>query len=301
MTILVTGASGFVGRELVRALAARDYRLRCLNGSTTPAPVHSKTEWVAGNLNDLASIERALSGVECIVHLASTPNGLAPLDLTRVNYGGTVNLIQVARNQGVKRIVLLSVLGANPTKATPLAYSKWLAEETVKRSGLGFTVLRSSVIVGAEDRFLSLLVRRLRRALPLLLPGFGRIKLQPVWVGDVVRCLIACVEDPHAAGRTYAVGGPEILSYRELLRRLAQRCGGRRLIVPAPPRLFQALIRRYRSHAFTMVAELSLSGRDSVTEPAAIEKNFRFEARRFEEVLPPRATPWTIVAQPQLF
>jgi NADH dehydrogenase len=179
----------------------------------------------------------------------------------------------------------LNFLGANPTKATPLAYSKWLTEETVKRSGLGYTVLRSSVIIGEDDRFLSPLIRCLRHALMLPLPGLGRIRLQPVWVGDVVRCLLQCLEDPHAAGRTYAIGGPEIFTFRDLMRRLLRLLGAPRLLLPSPLWLFRSVFRRDHSHSLTMMAELSASGRDSITDPAAVANSFQFQPRPFDDVL----------------
>jgi NADH dehydrogenase len=286
MAVFVTGASGFVGRELVRALLARGFGVRWLNGTGRPVPGANGRASSPGSLGDIASIERALSGADTILHLAAAANGFAPPELTRLNYRGTVNLVEAARRQGVKRVVLLSALGANPTKSTPLAYSKWLAEETIKRSGLDFTVLRSSVIVGAGDRLLDPLIRHLRRRPVLPLPGLGRIRIQPVWVGDVVRCLIACLDRRDSSGRAYAIGGPEVLTYRDLVQRLSKTLGTPRLFLPLPLFCYRRVMSRHHSHSFTMIMECSASGRDSVTPPDAVHQAFHFLPRPLEEVVP---------------
>ena len=284
MAVFVTGASGFVGSELVRALAARGFGVRCFNGTGHPISGADGGEPSPDRLGDIASIERALSGADTILHLGAAANGFDPPELTRLNHRGTVNLVEAARRQGVKRMVLLSALGANPTKSTPLAYSKWLAEETIKRSGLDFTVLRSSVIVGAGDRLLDPLIRHLRRRPVLPLPGFGRIRIQPVWVGDVVRCLMACLERRDSVGRTYAIGGPEILTYRDLVRRLAKKLGTPRLFLPFPLWGYRRVMNRHHSHSFTIIWECSASGRDSVTPHDAVHQAFHFLPRPLDEV-----------------
>lgn len=283
MAILITGASGYVGRALVHELHGRGAALRCVVGPR--AHPLGGAEVLRWDLGAREGLENLLSGVETVVHLAGASDGFDPAGVTRVNYGSTLNLVEAASEVGVKRFVLVSALGSVPEKSAPHAYSKWLAQETVRKSRLGFTILKSSLLMGRGDRFLTPLLRKVHASSIVPMPGAGRIRLQPVWVGDVVRVLLCCLEDANTAGRSYVLGGPETLTFRELLGRLSGWADRRRALLPLPARAFCRWAARLPSHPIALVGELAGLGRDSVATVDAIPEAFGFAPRGLGEVL----------------
>ncbi|MBI4589801.1 MAG: NAD-dependent epimerase/dehydratase family protein [Candidatus Rokubacteria bacterium] len=286
MPILITGASGFVGRALVRELRSRGASLRCVVGPTARfLPADEGVQVVRRDLGAPLNLTHLFSGVDTVVHLAGASDGFDPARVTRVNYGSTFNLVEAACEVGIKRFLLLSLLGSAPEKSAPHAYSKWLAQETVRRSGLGFTILKSSLLMGAGDRFLTPLLERIASASILPVPGIGRVRLQPLWVGDAVRALLRCLEDPTSAGRSYVLCGPEAFSFRAVLERLMAWTKRRRALLPVPPPVFSRWAAGLPSHPIAIVGELARLRRDSVAAPDAICRTFGFPARGLEEVL----------------
>lgn len=286
MAILITGASGFVGRALVRELRARGAFLRCVVGPTARSlPVGEGVQVLRRDLGSAEGLAPLLSGVETVIHLAGASDGFDPARVARINYGSTLNLVEAAAAVGVKRFMLLSLLGSAPEKSAPHLCSKWLAQETVRRSGLGFTIIASSLLMGAGDRFLTPLLGKIRSASLVPVPGAGRVRLQPVWVGDAVTALLHCLEDPTSAGRSYVLCGPEALSFRELLGRLMAWAKRRRVLLPVPPRAFSRWATGLPSHPVALVGELARLGRDSVGAVESVPRAFGFSPKSLGEVL----------------
>lgn len=286
MGVLITGASGFVGRALVRELRGRGAELRCVVGPGGRAlPEGEEFQVVRRDLGAPGNAAHLLSGVETVIHLAGASDGFDPEGVTRANYGSTLNLVEAASEVGIKRFLLLSPLGSAPDKSAPHAYSKWLAQETVKRSGLGFTILRCSLLMGVGDRFLTPLLRKIHSASIVPMPGTGRVRLQPVWVGDVVTALLRCLEDSTTVGHSYVLCGPEALSFRQLLERLAGWAMRHRALLPIPPPAFTRWAAGLPSHPIALVGELTRLRRDSVAPADAMPWMCGVSRRRLEEVL----------------
>jgi NADH dehydrogenase len=243
--ILVTGATGFIGRVLVRQLSETGQQVRVLLRPSPQSPRLPKgvpVEVAVVSLNDERGVRAALRGIDHIYHLASAGSQGRRGNLLTTDIEGTRTLAQAAANADVKRLIFLSQLDADRASAFPIHKAKGIAEEHIRKSGVPHTIIRSSVVFGPEDHFTNTLANFLR-VLPGIfpIPGDGRNLLQPLWVEDLVTCLIWALQNPETVNQTYEIGGGEYFTLRQVLETLMAAIHTRRLLVPLPPPYMRAL------------------------------------------------------------
>lgn len=175
-------------------------------------------------------------GVDVVYHLASGEWRGPRANLMDIDIQGTRAVVQAAEDAGVERIFYVSHLGADRASAYPVLKAKGIAEEFIRRSKLDYTILRSAIVYGPNDSFTSGLARILG-ASPLffLMPGNGRLVLQPLWVEDLVTCLTWSLEDPETRNKVIDVGGPEYLYFQQIVQMIMQETGLKRTILHVPP------------------------------------------------------------------
>ncbi len=241
MQVFVTGGSGFVGRQVVRRLAAEGYQPVCLArpGSEHRLPQVPGLQVRLGDVTDSDSLAGALEGCQAVIHLVGILREFPARRITfdRLHLQATVNLLAAAEAQGVRRFLHMSANGAAADGATAYYRSKWQAEQRVQGSSLRWTLFRPSIIFGREDRFCNVLARQIR-LLPLVpVIGDGRYALAPVAVEDVAAGFVAALRRPVSVGQCYTVCGTERLPYTALLDRLGEVLGVprvRKLFLPVP-------------------------------------------------------------------
>jgi uncharacterized protein YbjT (DUF2867 family) len=244
-TILLTGASGFVGGHTVPALLAAGHRVAALvrspaAGQTVlarlPAADRTGVELRTGDLTRPETLGPALAGVDAVVHLVALPrdfNGGA--DLRRVNTEGTRVLVAAMAGAGVSRLVHMGALGVVDDPRLHYASSKARAEALVAASGLDWTILKPSLQFGPGDGFFNIVAGLVRLSPGIVpVPGDGRSRFQPIHAGDVATIVVHSLADPTAFGRTYELGGPRYWTYREITAEVLDALGARRAIVPVP-------------------------------------------------------------------
>ena len=217
--ILVTGGTGFVGRHLVRRLCAGGEAVRCLvrPGSTGLSwPDSHPAEVVKGHLLDAEAVASACEGARRIIHLAAPIHESRDAVVERVHREGMALLLEGARAAGVERFLMVSPLGTGSSSSLPFLRSRGWAEDQLRESGIPFVILQSSLMFGHGDRLVSGIIRVLQRTGLLLIPGTGKTMLQPIWVGDVVSCLLRALQDEDALDRTIPLGGSQHLTYEEI-------------------------------------------------------------------------------------
>jgi uncharacterized protein YbjT (DUF2867 family) len=278
VTVLVTGAAGFVGTHVVHTLRARELPVRALvrdhaQGSRLAA---WGAELVEGDVTDPSSLRAAVAGVDAVVHLVSIIKG-SRADFERVMAQGTRNLVAAAQEVGVRRIVLASALGLDERTKDRVPYfaAKWEMENAVKASGLEYVIFRPSFIFGKDGGVLPTFVRLARFAPVTPIVGPGTQRLQPIWVEDVAEYYARALELPAAAGRTFEIGGPDAPTWNEFWSRLKRVLGARRPSVHLPfavMRVQAALTEKLPGAPVTrdQLAMLEL-GDNVVTSPDAVE------------------------------
>ena len=241
MRILVTGATGFVGPPIVRALADAGHTVRVLEREPGRSAALPSQEAVQGDVTDAASLRRAAEGQEVVVHLVAILSG-RPEEFERVMEQGTRDLVAAAKGAGVQRFVLMSALGTDEqTKdLVPYYHAKWEMEQTVKGSGLEHVIFRPSFVFGRGGGALQQFTRiaKLSPVTPIVGPGTQR--LQPIWIEDVAAYFAAGVEQPVAANRTFELGGPDTITWNEFWSLLKRALGIRRPSIHLPFGLMRA-------------------------------------------------------------
>lgn len=244
-TVLVTGASGFVGSHIVPGLleAGRDVVALVRSQAAgervrrrLPAAQRGSVETRLGDVTDATSIPPALAGVDAVVHLVALPRDRdGGVSLRLVNTEGTRNVVAAMRATGVRRLIHQGALGVENDPRLQYASSKAKAEAIVAASDLDWTILKPSLLFGPRDGFFNILAG-LVRVSPLVvpMPGSGTSRFQPLAVEDLARVVVRALGDPATIRGTYPLGGPRFWTYREILAEVMRGMGTRRVIVPLP-------------------------------------------------------------------
>jgi len=234
--ILLTGATGFVGRALVRQLVAAGHTVRCLLRPSRRSPRLPKgvpLQVAVASLEDERGLRSALVGIETVIHVAGSEWQEQRLI---AEAGRTRTLMTMAREAGVKRAIFLSHLGADRASAYPVLKAKGIAEEFIRQSGVPYTIVRSALLYGKEDSFVNGLARLLKLAPGFfLLPGGGDVLLQPFWVDDLARCLERSVGEVGVVNQTISLGGPEYLTFSQMVQLILETLRLKRVLVPVRP------------------------------------------------------------------
>ncbi len=283
--IAIAGSTGFVGRHLAARLAAQGQRLRCFTRDPTKASLlPSGAEQVRADLLDPQSLEAALQGVETLVHCAAVTADRPdrpPQSYWRVNVAGTRNLVAAAVRARVRALVLLNGLGTQPGKPASYMRTRWEMFEAVRHSGLNWVALQPSVLFGDGAAFIAAYARLARRLPVVPLLGGGRLKLQMLWVEDLVTCLVHCAQERRWDGQAIDLGGPEHLTFEEVIDLILQTLRLRRLKAPLPLPIarIQAGAMRLLPDPPLVPATLELFDFDNITALDAVPRHFGFAPR----------------------
>ena len=289
--ILITGATGYIGRHLVARLVAQDERPRCLvrdlNRAKRLLPA-DKVELVQGATTSPDTLGVAIQGVDTIVHAAfltadrkqSTGN-----EYEKTNVQGTANLIKVAKKAGVKRIIEIGGLGTKPDKPGSYMQGRYLAEKMLKESGLDWTIIQPSVLFGKNAPFIKGLVDLIRTSPVVPLIGGGKTMFQPIYVEDVVTVLIKVLQDPAGTtNRTYTIGGPAYYSFTQIIDVLLKTMHKQRIKVPAPTPLVgvgAAVMEAVLPKPPLTKAAMTLFSFDNITDLKSVQRDFGFTPMSF--------------------
>ena len=245
ITVAIAGGSGFIGRAIVRRLGDTA-RVRVL--TRNPDAVRTRlagtgAEFVRADLTDAASLEPALRGAQVAINAAQfdgypIENPRRGLTFERVDYGGTIAMLAAARNTGIAQIIYISGAAADEQSRQPGFRAKGRAERAIRESGLAYTIFRPALVYGADDRITNLMARAIRYAPVVAIPGSGSQVVQPVAVEDLATCVAMAV---GGSGRNaiFAVGGPEPLSFEQLIRVMMELSGHHRPVVHVPEMLMR--------------------------------------------------------------
>jgi uncharacterized protein YbjT (DUF2867 family) len=239
-TVSVFGGTGFLGRRLVRRLAAEGAKL----GIAVRSPDRARSVLRAADLDrvtvfradvrDQASVAAAVAGVDAVVNAVSAYVEKPGVTFESVHEQGAKTLAQEAAAAGVARLVLVSGIGADPESGSPYIRARGRGELVVRQAFPSATIVRPSAMFGPGDALFGTLtdIVRLLPVVPLI--GGGRTRLLPVYVEDVAEAIVRMLADRGTAGQTYELGGPGVYTLRELVSFALRLIDKRRLLVPVP-------------------------------------------------------------------
>jgi len=225
--ILVTGGTGFVGSHLIKRMRQEGFPVRALVRNPAKATVlrNLGVEVLPGDVADKSSLEKAVQGIERVVHLVGIIQEAPGATFRGVHVDGTRNLTEAARKAGVRHFLYQSALGTRANATSRYHRTKWEAEELVRGSGIPSTILRPSLIYGPGDQFTIRLSEMIRLSPVLPVIGSGRSKVQPLFINDMASCIMKAVSSDAYVNELYELGGPEQLSYEEVTRAIAAALG----------------------------------------------------------------------------
>jgi uncharacterized protein YbjT (DUF2867 family) len=298
-TILVTGASGFVGGHTVPALLAAGHRVVALIRSPAsgervlarlPAADRVAVELRKGDITRPETLESAMTGVDAVVHLVALARDLnGGRDLRRINTEGTRAVVAAMSSTGVRRLVHMGALGVVDDPRLHYASSKAAAEALVAASGLDWTILKPSLQFGPGDGFFNIIAGLVRISPGVVpVPGDGMSRFQPIHAGDVAAVVVRSLADPGTVGQVFELGGPRYWTYREITGEILNALGKHRAVLPVPIPLIRLVAGAAElAHLPFPVAtdQLRQLRLDNIGALDVIASRFGFEPRRMTGAL----------------
>ncbi len=245
--ITVFGGSGFVGRQIVKSLVADGWKVRVAVRHPERATFFAdyagsgQVEVLSADVWEEETVIPAVAGAKAVINTVGHYVAKGNSTFEAIHGQGALHVARQAKQAGVERLVHISGLGADTGSPSPYVRARGRGEILVRENFVEVTILRPSVIFGPEDAFLNKLAAMARQAPILPLFGTGATRLQPVFVGDVAEACVRVVDDQATAGQAFELGGPRIYNYKTLLQLVLNRIGRRRLLVPVPFLIWEAL------------------------------------------------------------
>jgi uncharacterized protein YbjT (DUF2867 family) len=239
-TVCVFGGTGFLGRRLVRRLAAEGAALRIAvrspdrAQSVLRAADLQRVTVLRADVRDRASVAAAVAGADAVVNAVSAYVEKGGVTFESVHVHGAKTLAQEAAAAGVARLVLVSGIGADPQSPSPYIRARGRGELVVRQAFPGATIVRPSAMFGPGDALFGTLADIVRMLPVVPIIGGGRTRLQPVYVEDVAQAIVRLLADPETASRTYELAGPGVYTLRELVGFVLRIMNKHRLLVPVP-------------------------------------------------------------------
>jgi uncharacterized protein YbjT (DUF2867 family) len=244
--VLVTGAAGMVGTHTCRELSKNGWQVRALIRDPAKAAMalgQLPVEFRVGDVRDATTLRSSLSGCGAVIHLAAIAIEKKGESYRESNTAATERIISAARVENVHRIIFMSQNGADSRSPYPFLRSKGVAQDSVKTSGLRWTVLRPSVIFGPEDQFVNVLGRLIRLTPKIFpLPGGGNTRFQPIAADDVARVVRLTLEKKETVHQSYDLGGAVPLTLRQMTERILIAMGTSRKLIPVPVKALRPIV-----------------------------------------------------------
>ena len=231
------GGTGFLGRRIAEWLAGAGNDVRVGVRHPERATVRresSRIELMRADVSDEASVARAAEGAAWVVNAVGHYVEKRGATFETIHGQGALNVARQAKRAGAERLIHVSGLGADPASDSPYVRARGIGERLVGEAFEGVTILRPSAIFGPDDYFLNRIVGMARQSPVLPLFGRGLTRLQPVFVENVAEACLKVLTDSATRSRVYELGGPRVYTYRELVRSVVERVGGRPVTVPVP-------------------------------------------------------------------
>jgi uncharacterized protein YbjT (DUF2867 family) len=234
--LAITGGTGFIGTHLARAAlaAGRPVRVLARNASRADELTRAGAEFAKADILEPESLQEGLRGAEAVIHLVGIIQERGRQTFEAVHHLGTINAVAAAQASGVRRFLHMSAVGTRPNAASRYHRTNWRGEEAVRKSDLAWTIYRPSVVYGEGDDFLSRFIALSRWSPVMPIPGEGKNRLQPVWVGDVVACFLQSLDRAETVGRVYELGGPRAYTLEEIVDLLLEALGRKRPKIHLP-------------------------------------------------------------------
>lgn len=287
--ILLTGATGFIGTNVLRALSEKNLQVRCL----VRKPIRSEKPdiaYVTGDVLDYDSLLRATEGVDTVYYfihmMGSQPRGAQKrfdiLDRLAIN-----NMVKACRINGVKRIIHLTGIRAPQEKLSTHLESRKEVEEIIKNSGIGYTIFRASAIIGREGAAFEILDTAVRKFPIIPVFNWQNTRVQPIYIGDVIQYLVECLDKKETINRCFDIGCSQVFTYRELMQQYAKELGLKRIFLPIPGTLHRisAMVMGKLAPVNPDVVYWLIESlqNNMVCEPNDLEAIFGFEPLSFKE------------------
>lgn len=291
--IMVTGGTGFVGSNIVRLLVKKGQNVRCLVRESSPRNVLDglDVKFCTGDILVPGTLKEALQDIDTVIHLVGIIKEIRGATFERIHTEGTKNILEAARNAGIKKYIHMSALGTRPGGLSRYHKTKWLAEEAVRNSGLKYVILRPSIICGADDEFVNMFAKMIRqtfitRIIPVI--GKGESRMQPIYVGDVAHCFYEAAVNDNISNKTYEIGGPDAISFNEILDTITKVMQKARFKIHLPMTLFKPI-------AFLMEKtlkdpplnrdQLIMLREDNVCDITEMKRDFNIQPMPFEDAI----------------
>ncbi len=288
LKVAVTGGTGFVGSAIISKLLSKRHEVAVLarNVPGISSGEHDSTQYVKGNVVNGEGLVKLVEGKDAVIHLVGIIKETGDNTFEGVHRMGTENVIRAVKDAGVRKLVHMSALGTRMNAASAYHRSKWGGEEAVRSSGLDWTIFRPAIIFGPGDSFINMLADMMKKTPVMPVIGGGENLMQPVYVDDVAGAFSEAVAQSWSTGRVYELGGPDVISFKEIIKTIAQVTGKKRLLINIPMAIVRPLVGILQSMGMALPVttdQLIMMREDNIRQGGDSLEQFSFDFTPFRE------------------